>query len=294
MRFPSTTSSLIGHTLEPRDSQATDAGAPERYGSSVRIGMTASVQAFQWDTADETLRLAVVAAGIALLVIGIGATFARTRLARRHPAGRSRKSASQRRSRAVDDPLATAGDAVEQLVQLLSGEAAARGRGDVEAAAGGEAPKEQTGAQLDADVLKRKAAVDAEILDAKAKHEVAILKEKLATAQEQRQEAGLREQPRPPVGRLLACEVRWLPTQKASRFVAVECGAEGAGSTIATSMPFDWLKNVPPPESPAAAAALGGLVDVLLSEGWVATGRGEEWFASKFLLPRNVTRRPPR
>ena len=254
--------------------------------------MTASLQAFQWDTADETLRLAIVAAGIALLVIGIGATFARTRRARRRPARPSRKSASQRRSRAIDDPLAPAGDAVEQLVQLLSGEAAARGRGEVEATAGEEAPKQATGDQLDAEVLKRKAAVDAEIVDAKAQREAAVLKEKLATVQEQRQEAGPREQGRRPAVRLLACEVRWLPTGKASQFVAVERGAEGAESTIAASKTFDWRKSVPPPETPAAAAALGGLIDRLLSEGWVATGRGEEWFASKFLLPTNVTRRP--
>jgi hypothetical protein len=92
-------------------------------------------------------------------------------------------------------------------------------------------------------------------------------------------------------GRLLACEVRWLPIHKASQFVAVQFGT-GAESTIASSMPFDWRGSGAPPENPAAAAALGGLIDVLLSEGWVATGRGEEWFASKFLLPRNVARRP--
>ena len=177
-------------------------------------------------------------------------------------------------------------------MQLLSGEAAARGRGDVEATADGEAPKQATSDQLDAEVLRRKAAVDAEMLDAKAKREAAVLKEKLATAEEQRQEAGAHEQPRRRAGRLLACEVRWLRTEKASKFVAVERGAEGAESTIAASKPFDWRKSVPPPESPAAAAALGGLIDGLLSEGWVATGRGEEWFASKFLLPTNVTRRP--
>ena len=104
------------------------------------------------------------------------------------------------------------------------------------------------------------------------------MKEKLATAPEQKQDVGPREQPRLPVpappdtqqtadpgseqanvGRLLACEVRWLPTQKASQFVAVESGAEGAESTIAASMPFDWRASIPPPESPAAAAALGGL-----------------------------------
>ena len=254
--------------------------------------MTASVQALQWDTADETLRLAIVAAGIALLVIGIGATFVRTRL-RRRPRGPSRKSASQRRSRASDDPPATTGDAVEQLVQLLSGEAAARGREDVAAAAGEEAQKQATSDQFDAGVLRRKAAVDADILDAKAQREAAVLKEKLATVQEQGQEAGRREQPRRPAGRLLACEVRWLPTGKASKFVAVERGADGTESTIAASKPFDWRKSVPPPESPAAAAALGGLIDGLLSEGWVATGRGEEWFASTFLLPTNTRRRSP-
>ena len=292
MRFPSTTSTSSGHTLGPRDSQPTRAGVLERYGSSFRIGLTAFVKAFQWDTADETLRLAIVAAGIALLVIVIGATLVRRRRARR-PLGRpSKKSASRRRSRAPEDPPATTGDAVEQLVQLLSNEAAVRGRGDVEATAGEEAQKQATSDELDAEVLRRKGAVDAEILDAKAKREAAVLKEKLATGQEQRQEAGRREQARRPAGRLLACEVRWVPTEKASKFIAVELGADGAESTIAASQPFDWRKRVPPPESPVAAAALGGLIDRLLSEGWVATGRGEEWFASKFLLPTNVTRRP--
>ena len=248
--------------------------------------MTAPIQALQWDPADETLRLAFVAAGIVLVVVGIGAAFARRRDRRRR--------AFRSHSGAPDDLQGTAGDAVEQLVQLLSDEAAARGRTDVEATAGGEAPKQPTSAEFDAEVLKRKAAVDAQILDGKAKREVAVLKEKLATAEEQRQEPRSHEPPRRPAGRLLACEVRWLPTEKASQFVAVELDAEGAESTIAASKPFDWRKSVPPPESPAAAAALGDLINVLFSEGWVATGRGEEWFASKFLLPRNVTREPSR
>ena len=215
-------------------------------------------------------------------------------------------------------------------MRLLSGEAAARGReedgdahveettaagvelDDLESPPGVQTPKiATTSAQFDAEVLKRKPAADAQILEAKAKREAVVLKEKLATAPEQKQDVGPREQPPLPlpapgtaqadpageqanVGRLLACEVRWLPTQKASQFVAVECGAEGAESTIVASMPFDWRASIPPRESPAAAAALGGLIDVLLSEGWVATGRGEEWFATKFLLPRSVSRRPSR
>ena len=228
-----------------------------------------------------------------MLVVGIGATLARARLARPRPRPR-RQSAAQRRALGSDGPPGTAAEDAEQFAQLLDGEAAARGRSVVEATAGAEAPKQATTAQLDAEVLKRKAAVDAQILDEKAKREAAVLKEKLGTAQEQREEASPPEQPRVPVGRLLACDIRWLPTDKASQFVAVESGAQGAESTIAASMPFDWRKSDPPPESPAAAAALGGLIDALLSEGWVAIGRGEEWFASKFLLPRNVTRRQSR
>ncbi len=204
-------------------------------------------------------------------------------------------------------------------MRLLNGEAAARGRqedaeahvqnttgagvelDDPEAPPGVQTAKAATtSAQLDAEVLKRKPAADAQILEAKAKREAVVLKEKLATAPEQKRDVGPREQPADPggeqanVGRLLACEIRWLRTKKASQFVAVECGAEGAESTIVVSMPFDWRASVPPRESPAAAAALGGLIDVLLSEGWVATGRGEEWFATKFLLPRSVSRRPSR
>jgi hypothetical protein len=304
----------------------------ERYGTSFRIGMTtlvvfwvlalgfaespaaapvedrarvspaASVQAVQLDVADGTVRLAILAAGIALLVVGIGGAFVRARQASR-----------RRRAGPSADPRPTAGHEVERLVQLLSDEAAARGRteeaetptqettgpdvelGDVEATPGAKTLKEATSAEFDAEMLKRKPAADAQILNAKAKREAVVLKEKIATVQERKEEGQTDlESERSNAGRLLACEVRWLPIRKASQFVAVEHGTNGAESTIAASMPFDWRGSVPPPESPAAAAALGSLIDVLLSEGWVATGRGEEWFASKFLLPRSVTRRRSR
>jgi hypothetical protein len=316
---------------ETRTNEDTKLPPAQRYGTSFRIGMTtlvvfwvlalgiagspaaaadgrarvsprASVQAVQLDVADGTVRLAILAAGIALLVVAVSAAFVRARRARR-----------RRRAGSSADARPTAGHEVERLVQLLSDEAAARGRtegadervqetsgadvefSELEATSGANTLKQATSAQFDAEMLKRKPAADAQILNEKAKREAVDLKEKIATVQEQTQEGQTGpERERSNAGRLLACEVRWLPAKKTSQFVAVEHRTNGAESTIAASLPFDWRGNVPPPESPAAAAALGGLIDLLLSEGWVATGRGEEWFATKFLLPRNVTRRQSR
>ena len=156
-----------------------------------RVSSPASVQAAQSDEADETLRFAALATGIGLLIVGISAAFTRARRARRRRDGASEQGGSQsRRVRAPDDPPPTASREAEQLVRLLNGEAAARGRqedadahvqnttgagvelDDLEAPPGVQTPKTATtSAQFDAEVLKRKPAADAQILEAKAKHE---------------------------------------------------------------------------------------------------------------------------
>ena len=185
---------------------------------------------------------------------------------------------------------------------------------DLEAPPGAQTPKTATtSAQFDAEVLKRKPAADAQILEARAKREAVVLKEKLATAPELKQDAGPREQPRLPVpappdtqqradpgseqanvGRLLACEVRWLLTKKASQFVAVESGAEGAESTIAVSMPFEWRGSAPPPESSAASAALGGLDRCALERGLGSHGPRRGVVCKQVKRPRSVSGRPSR
>ena len=76
---------------------------------------SASVQAAQSVEADETVRFAIVAAGGALLIVGIGAAFARTRRRRRRRAGPSEQMGPRkRRLRAPADPPATARHEVER------------------------------------------------------------------------------------------------------------------------------------------------------------------------------------
>jgi hypothetical protein len=336
----------------PLDEERNAPSARDRLSDSGRaevepapVSRAASVQTVGSDEADETPGLAILATGIALLIVGIGAAFARARHARHRPAGATKPAGSKnRRLRAAGntDPPPAARHDTEQYVQLLSGDAAARRRKEVhmprstegpeqaasseslKATPGVKAPKKaKTSAQFEAEVLKRKPAADAQILEAKGEREAVVLKEKLAFAQEQKQEVMPREQPvwarerseqakrkqalpvparedaqpkagagseRGKAGGLLACEVRWRPVDMTSQFLAVERSAEGAGSTIGASLPFDWRERDPPPESPAAATALAGLIDVLLSEGWVVAGRGEEWFAVRLLLPESASR----
>jgi hypothetical protein len=313
-----------------------------------RVRPAASVQTVESDEADGTTGwFAVLAAGIAVLIVGIGAAFARARHARHRPGVASTTAGFENRClRAVGatDPSPGARHDAEQLVQLLRGKAAARSRQEktlrpterpgqasntevLKAKLPGvNAPKEakeaKTGPQVEVEVLKRKPAADAQMLEAKRGRDTAALKEKLASIQEQKQEVVPREPPvrarartepaeresalrpmparedeepkaparsdRAKAGRLLACEVRWWPTDMTSQFLAVEFGADGVESTIATSLPFDWRESEPPPENPAAATAHAGLIDVLLSEGWGVIGRGEEWFAVRLLLPGSV------
>jgi hypothetical protein len=310
-----------------------------------RVRPAASIQTGESDEAVGTPGwLAVLIAGIALLIAGIGAAFARARHARHRPG--AKQPARSRRLWAVKatDPPPGARDGAEHLVQFLKGEAVARARKEVQMLRSTErpgqassseilkaklsevnAPKEaKTGAQFETEVLKRKPAADTQMLEAKRQGDAVASKVKLASTHEQKQEVMPREQrvraraptaqakrkqallpaparedgepkadawsARAKAGRLLACEVRWWPRDMTSRFLAAELAAEGAESTIATSLPFDWRESEPPPESPEAAEALAGLLDLLLREGWVVAGRGEEWFAVRLLLPGSVSR----
>ncbi len=77
---------------------------------------------------------------------------------------------------------------------------------------------------------------------------------------------------------LQECEVQWWRGYVQSQFLAVATDA-GADGTVAMSPYFRWRKSEPPPETPAAAAALRALVGSLEHEGWKVVGRGEDWFA---------------
>jgi hypothetical protein len=168
------------------------------------------------------------------------------------------------------------------------------------------------------EALKRKLAVEVELLKAKRSSDPALLKEKLISAQRQAQAAkdgaptvkagqqpaqsrgrgdlGKRRSVRPlrvvdtqephagggPEGADAAaveCEVRWWRGYVNSHFFAVQQGAEGPESILAASSPFRWRKSEPPPQTPETVSALASLVDPLLGEGWVASGRGAHWFA---------------
>jgi hypothetical protein len=191
-------------------------------------------------------------------------------------------------------------------------------------------PKESNAAPpAEAELLKRKPSVDAtEALKAKgdredliekqrlALGEAAALKQKLASAGEQKEATKLREnrsraRPRPaaakrasvlrPIpdpdvegvseteegardGRATAagpeeCEVRWWRGYVKSHFFAVVTGADGTEATVTKSPSFRWHSSEPPPETPVTAAALRALVESLEREGWTVAGRGEDWFA---------------
>jgi hypothetical protein len=85
------------------------------------------------------------------------------------------------------------------------------------------------------------------------------------------------------------CEVRWWRGFVRSQFLAVATDA-GAEDTVALSPYFRWHKSEPPPETPAAAAALRALVGSLEHEGWQVVGRGEDWFAVRLAAGRRVDR----
>jgi hypothetical protein len=81
------------------------------------------------------------------------------------------------------------------------------------------------------------------------------------------------------------CEVRWWRGYVQSQFWAVTTDP-GADATVALSPYFRWRKSEPPPETPAAAAALRALVESLEDEGWKVVGRGEDWFAVRLAAGR--------
>jgi hypothetical protein len=161
--------------------------------------------------------------------------------------------------------------------------------------------------------LKQKSRI-APLPHAHERHDVEVLKAKLATAGDPESEPATvqaagelravgadgsaaavaeRLQPMPSRGgpRLPAtpgpvCRIEWWRGSRKSHFDARVRTGGGDEAVLLTSPPFRWNESTPPPKHLSEAArAHHALLIQLEAGGWVVTGSGEAWYAVELQRP---------
>jgi hypothetical protein len=114
--------------------------------------------------------------------------------------------------------------------------------------------------------------------------EVGVLKEKLSTRPPRQKErpqtaSPAVARPRAPAPGTV-CRIDWWRGYVKSTFDAKVRNPDGSETVLLSSPPFRWSKPAPPPKDlPHVVRAHAALVDELKAAGWVARGRGNQWYA---------------
>jgi hypothetical protein len=204
-----------------------------------------------------------------------------TRSVRAAPRGENRKVGAAPRTASLSHPNAKAdGTARETTALKRKKPTEAHGRTREETVLKRKQPPSERAVQS----LKEKRPVAGET------QEVGVLKEKLAAPPHRPRERAPGSRSAAPS----ACRIDWWRGYVKSEFHAKLRRPDGSETILRSSPPFRWSKPTPPPKDlPRAVHAHATLVAELKAAGWIASGRGEHWYALE-LQPRQVPARAER